>query len=59
MVASRVFNVRWISGPTANALKFDARPDQSVRYSGEAVEIHRAVAKAHAPAHRRHRRGRK
>jgi len=32
-------------------VKFDARPDQSVRYSGDAVEVHRAVAKTHAPAH--------
>jgi alpha-D-xyloside xylohydrolase len=59
MVESRVFNVRWISGPTANAVKFDARPDQSVRYGGEAVEVHRAAAKTPAPAHRRHRHGRR
>jgi alpha-D-xyloside xylohydrolase len=50
MVANRVFNLRWISGPTANAMKFNAKPDQSVRYNGEAVEVHRGVAKAHAPA---------
>ena len=59
MVANRVFNVRWISGATANAERFAARPDRSVRYSGEAVEVHRAVAKAHAPAHRRHRHSRR
>ena len=66
MVANRVFNVRWISGPTANAMNFDAKPDQSVHYNGEAIEIHRTVAKAHARTkahapvhHRRHRRARK
>jgi alpha-D-xyloside xylohydrolase len=56
MISHRVFNVRWISGPTANAVRFDAKPDQSVRYSGEAVEVHRGAAKALAPAHRRHKR---
>ena len=56
MISHRVFNVRWISGPTANAVRFDAKPDQSVRYSGEAVEVHRGTMKALAPAHRRHKR---
>jgi alpha-D-xyloside xylohydrolase len=56
MVANRVFDVRWISGPAANAVRFDARPDRSVRYGGEAVEIHRAIAKALSSAHRRHKR---
>ncbi len=54
MVDKRVFNVRWISGPTRNAVNLDAKPDQSVHYSGQAVEISRAAAKA--PAHRKHTR---
>jgi alpha-D-xyloside xylohydrolase len=41
MVAQRTFNVRWISGPNANAVNFEARPDQSVRYSGGAVVVRR------------------
>ena len=50
MIADRVFNVRWISGPTANAMNFDAKSDQSVHYSGQVVEIQRSAA----PAHRAH-----
>ncbi len=45
MVVNRIFNIRWISGPTADAVKFEAKPDQSVRYSGKTVEIHRKNAK--------------
>lgn len=41
MPAERVFNVRWISGPNANASNFNARPDASVRYSGAAVVVRR------------------
>jgi alpha-D-xyloside xylohydrolase len=44
MVLNRIFNVRWISGPAANAVVFDAKPDRSVRYSGGAVELHRGEA---------------
>jgi len=55
MVSDRVFNVRWISGATANAAKFDAKPDQSVRYTGQAVEIHRhAVTPATSVKHAHH-----
>ena len=56
MVGNRIFNVRWISGATRNAVNFDARPDQSVHYSGQAIEISRASAKSAAPAHRKHAR---
>ncbi|MGA7710908.1 MAG: TIM-barrel domain-containing protein [Rhizomicrobium sp.] len=62
MVQNRVFNVRWISGPTANATRFDAKPDQTVHYSGAAVDVHRLAASAatavrgHKHKHRRHRR---
>ena len=52
MVDKRVFNVRWISGANANASEFDAKPDQSVHYSGQAVEVSRSAAKS--PAHRKH-----
>ncbi|MEJ0058317.1 MAG: TIM-barrel domain-containing protein [Terricaulis sp.] len=41
MINERTFNVRWISGPNANAVSFDARPDQTVRYSGSAVTLRR------------------
>ena len=54
MVDNREFNVRWISGASANASEFDAKPDQSVHYSGQAVEISRVAAKS--PVHRKHAR---
>jgi len=54
MIADRVFNVRWISGPTANAINFDAKADQSVHYSGQAVEIQRSAAPAHKAHAARH-----
>ncbi len=46
MVQNRVFNVRWISGPNAKAVAFDAKPDVSVRYSGKRIVVQRA-----APGH--------
>ncbi|MDE2112555.1 MAG: DUF5110 domain-containing protein [Alphaproteobacteria bacterium] len=45
MVADRVFNIRWISGQTPNAVKFDAKPDRSVRYFGKAIEVRRKNTK--------------
>ena len=47
MIANRVFHVRWISGPAADAVKFDAKPGQSVSYSGQAVEVQRSAAPVH------------
>jgi alpha-D-xyloside xylohydrolase len=41
MMENRVFNIRWISGPTRKAINFDAKPDQSVRYSGKAIDLRR------------------
>jgi alpha-D-xyloside xylohydrolase len=41
MPESRVFNVRFIAGPTSSAVKFDAARVQSVRYSGKAIEVKR------------------
>ncbi len=41
MLKNRVFNIRWISGPTRNAINYEAKPDRTVRYSGEAVEVKR------------------
>ena len=43
MAENRVFNIRFISGPTRAALGFDAKPDQSVHYSGTAVEVQRSA----------------
>ena len=37
MVATRTFNVRWISPDEANASDFDASPDESLTYSGQPV----------------------
>jgi alpha-D-xyloside xylohydrolase len=39
MAAKRTFNVRWISARTHGAADLDAKPDQSVEYSGSAVMI--------------------
>ena len=41
MAENRVFNIRWISRPTRDAVNFDAKPGQSVRYSGKAIEVRR------------------
>jgi alpha-D-xyloside xylohydrolase len=46
MANNRTFAVRWISGPTSTAVRFDAKPDRSVPYSGEAIELHRGAAAA-------------
>ena len=43
MVAERVFKIRWMSGPLPQALNFEAKPDATVRYSGEQIEVHRAA----------------
>lgn len=54
MVKDRVFNIRWISGPTPKAVKFDAAPDSRVRYAGKMVMIARNAghpAKRHSRAH--------
>jgi alpha-D-xyloside xylohydrolase len=48
MVQNRVFNVRWISGPTAKAVAFDAKPDIGVHYSGKSIVVPRATAPGHA-----------
>jgi alpha-D-xyloside xylohydrolase len=45
MPESRVFNVRFISGPNRYAVNFDAAPVQSVRYTGQAIDVHRNAAK--------------
>jgi alpha-D-xyloside xylohydrolase len=41
MVGERTFNVRWIAGTSRNAANFEARPDATVRYSGEPVTVGR------------------
>jgi alpha-D-xyloside xylohydrolase len=41
MLQQRVFNVRWISGPSQDAANFDAAPDKSVTYTGATVTIKR------------------
>jgi alpha-D-xyloside xylohydrolase len=53
MVATRSFNVRWISGPRKDAVNFDAAPDDRVTYSGTAVMLKRGApaAASHAPKH--------
>jgi alpha-D-xyloside xylohydrolase len=43
MVGERTFNVRWIAGASRNAANFEARPDATVRYSGQAVTIARPM----------------
>lgn len=42
MVENRVFNIRWVSGPSRDAANFEAKPDQTVRYQGKTVELTRA-----------------
>jgi alpha-D-xyloside xylohydrolase len=41
MDKKRTVHVRWISGPTRNAVNFDAKPDYTVEYTGEPVVIKR------------------
>ncbi|HEX7026970.1 MAG TPA: DUF5110 domain-containing protein, partial [Gammaproteobacteria bacterium] len=42
MEKNRTVHVRWISGPTADAVNFDAKPDHTVEYSGEPLVIKRS-----------------
>jgi alpha-D-xyloside xylohydrolase len=42
MVGKRTFNVRWISAGTPDSGNFDAKPDQTVEYSGERVVIRKS-----------------
>jgi alpha-D-xyloside xylohydrolase len=39
MPATRRFNIRWISGPTPTATDFDAKTEQGVDYTGEAITV--------------------
>jgi alpha-D-xyloside xylohydrolase len=39
MNEERTINVRWISGETEEAVNFDAKPDQTVTYTGKAVVV--------------------
>jgi alpha-D-xyloside xylohydrolase len=41
MPKDRVFNIRWISGPSPKTSDFNAKPDAVVHYSGTAVETRR------------------
>lgn len=41
MPANRTINVRFVSGPSADAGNFDAAPARTVQYTGRAVEIRR------------------
>jgi alpha-D-xyloside xylohydrolase len=41
MVKTRTFNIRWMSAGAPAATDFNARPDRSVRYSGDAVVVKR------------------
>ncbi|MDP3801886.1 TIM-barrel domain-containing protein [Brevundimonas sp.] len=41
MPANRTFHIRWIDGPTAAAVDFDAAPARTVEYSGQAVQVSR------------------
>ncbi len=42
MVGKRTFNVRWISAGTPDSGNFDAKPDQTVEYSGDRVVIRKS-----------------
>lgn len=42
MDKKRAVRIRWISGPTKNAVNFDAKPDYTVEYTGEPVVIKRS-----------------
>jgi len=46
MAENRVFNIRWIAGPTAKAVDFDAKPDVSVRYAGKMIVVPRMTGHA-------------
>lgn len=41
MQEKRTVHVRWISGETGDAADFDAKPDQTVEYTGKAVVLKR------------------
>ena len=41
MIKTRQFNIRFISGQTADAANFDAKADKTVKYSGQKVVIKR------------------
>lgn len=38
---TRQFGIRWISGPDRSPVNFEAKPDQTLVYTGAAVEVHR------------------
>jgi alpha-D-xyloside xylohydrolase len=42
MVTKRTFNVRWISADSARGFDADAKPDQTVEYSGAEVTVRQA-----------------
>lgn len=41
MVKARTFNIRFISGESKDAANFDAKPAQSVQYTGKAITVKR------------------
>ena len=41
MPSNRTINVRFVSGPAADAGDFDAAPSKTIQYSGQAVEVRR------------------
>ena len=41
MTSQRTINVRWLDGKQRNAIDFDAAPDTTVQYSGQAITIKR------------------
>ena len=41
MVKTRTFNIRFISGESKDAANFDAKPAQSVVYTGKAITVKR------------------
>lgn len=45
MLAKRVFKVRFISGPTRDAVNFDAKADATVAYDGHEVKVTRPAGK--------------
>ena len=42
MAEKRSISVRWISGPTKDAANFDAKPAETLEYSGKAITVKRA-----------------
>ena len=43
MAEKRSISVRWISGPTKDAANFDAKPAETLEYSGKAITVKRAL----------------